>query len=307
MIELKNEFSWSKTRDEVFRACLRQYWFAYYGYWNGWLENAPERTRQIYVLKNLKNRQMWAGEKVHDCIQRSLNNIRRGVKVLSVDEIVSITIDQMRAEFRSSKLKNYWKNLKSCGLFEHEYEVELSDDQWKEVAGSVETCLRNFYASGIYDGLKSHPKGEWLEVEEFSSFHLDHTRINLAIDCAIREGEDVYLYDWKTGRSLSEDLSIQLACYALYAMEKWNVHPDSLRIIEYNLSFDKSNWFSISHIEVENIKGYIRGSIKDMQSLLADVGNNIPFEEEKLMKVEDDRVSQRCNFRRVCKPSLGAK
>jgi hypothetical protein len=36
MTELKNEFSWSKTRDEVFKTCPRQYWFSYYGYWNGW-------------------------------------------------------------------------------------------------------------------------------------------------------------------------------------------------------------------------------------------------------------------------------
>src|SRR5512139_879956 len=275
MTELKNEFSWSKTRDEVFKTCPRQYWFAYYGYWNGWLENAPERTRQIYVLKNLRNRHMWAGEKVHECIQRSLDNIRRGIKVLSVDEIVSITLDQMRAEFRSSRSKNYLKNPKTCALFEHEYGMEVTDEQWKETANNVETCLRNFYASDIYDGLKSHPRDQWLEVEEFSSFHLDNTRVNLAIDCAIKEGGDVYLYDWKTGKSLSEDLSIQLACYALYFMEKWQVHPESLRIIEYNLSFDKSNWFSITHGEVENIKGYIRGSIMDMQSLLKDVKNNI--------------------------------
>lgn len=114
MTELKNEFSWSKTRDEVFRTCPRQ---SCYGYWNGWLENAPERARQIYVLKDLKNRHMWAGEKVHECIQRSLNNIRRGIKVLSVDEIVSITLDQMRAEFRSSRVGNYLKNPKTCGLF----------------------------------------------------------------------------------------------------------------------------------------------------------------------------------------------
>ena len=51
MTELKNEFSWSKTRDEIFRTCPRQYWFAYYGYWNGWHENASERTRKIYILK----------------------------------------------------------------------------------------------------------------------------------------------------------------------------------------------------------------------------------------------------------------
>jgi hypothetical protein len=301
MTELKNEFSWSKTRDEVFKACLRQYWFAYYGYWNGWLENAPERTRQVYVLKNLKNRQMWGGEKIHECIQRSLYNIRRGIKVLPVDEIVSITLDQMRAEFRSSKAKNYWKNPKSCGLFEHEYEVELNDDQRKEVANNVETCLRNFYASDIYDGLRSHPRDEWLEVEDFSSFHLVNSKINLAIDCAIKERDEVYLYDWKTGKSLSEDLSIQLCCYALYAMEKWHLHPESLRIIEYNLSFDKSNWFSITHGEVEDIKGYINGSIKDMQSLLVDNRDNIPMEEERFSKVEDDRVSLRCNFRKICK------
>ena len=103
MTELENEFSWSKTRDEVFRTCPRQYGFAYYGYWNGWLGNVPERTRQIYILKNLKNRHIWAGDRVHECIQRSPTNIRRGIKVLSVDEIVSITLDQMRAEFRSSK------------------------------------------------------------------------------------------------------------------------------------------------------------------------------------------------------------
>jgi len=301
MSELKNEFSWSKTRDEVFKTCPRQYWFAYYGYWNGWLENVAERTRQIYVLKNLKNRHMWAGEKVHECIQRSLHNIRRGIKVLPVDEIVSITLDQMRAEFRSSKSKNYWKNPKSCGLFEHEYEVEVSDEEWKEVASNVETCLRNFYASDIYDGLKSHRKEDWLEVEEFSSFDLDHTTINLVIDCAIKEGEGIYIYDWKTGKSLSEDLSIQLGCYALYALAKWNISPESLSVIEYNLSIDRSNWFSVSQEEMKGMQGYINGSVKDMQSLLTDLSNNIPMEEDRFSKIEDEHVTSRCNFKKICR------
>lgn len=99
---------------------------------------------------------------------------------------------------------------------------------------------------------------------------------------------------------MSEDLSIQLCCYALYAIEKWHISPQSLRIIEYNLSFNKATEFSVTQGEAENIKGYIRGSIKDMQSLLVDVGNNIPVEEERFSKVEDERVSLRCNFRKVC-------
>ena len=56
--------------------------------------------------------------------------------------------------------------------------------------------------------------------------------------------------------------------------------------------------------EVESIKGYIKGSIKDMQSLLEGVENNIPVEEEKFDQVKDDRLSLRCNFRKVCKPLL---
>jgi hypothetical protein len=301
MAELKNEFSWSKTRDEVFRTCPRQYWFHYYGHWNGWREDAPVRTREIYVLKNLKNRQVWAGEIVHECIERTLNNIRRGIKVLSVDEIVSMTLQRMRTDFRSSRSKHYLNFPKTCALFEHEYEISVTDEQWKDLARDVETCLRNFYASDIYDALKSHRKDGWLEVEEFSSFPLDETRVIVAIDCAIQEGDEVFIYDWKTGRSLHEDLSIQLGCYALYTTRKWDIPLDRIRIIEFNLLYNKASSFAATHEDVENITGYMRGSIKDMQSLLIDLRNNIPLDEEHFRKVEDERVSLRCNFRKVCR------
>jgi hypothetical protein len=141
----------------------------------------------------------------------------------------------------------------------------------------------------------------WLEVEEFSSFLLGHTKINLVIDCAIKEGEGVYIYDWKTGKSLSEDLSIQLGCYALYAMEKWSIPPESLSIIEYNLSFNKSNWFSVSQEEMKGMRGYINGSIKDMESLLTDVLNNLPMEEDRFSKIEDEHITSRCNYKKVCR------
>jgi CRISPR/Cas system-associated exonuclease Cas4 (RecB family) len=170
------------------------------------------------------------------------------------------------------------------------------------LAQNVETCLRNFYASDIYDGLKAHRKEGWLEVEEFSSFQLDNTKIHLVIDCAIKEDDHVLIYDWKTGKSLHDDLSVQLSCYALYAIEKWQIPPDHLRIIEFNLLADKALWLSVTQASLEDIKGYIRGSIKDMQSLLIDVEKNIPMQEDRFSKVEDERVTRRCNFRKVCRP-----
>lgn len=50
----------------------------------GWERNSPERTRLIYILRNLKNRYMWAGEKVHNCIKHTLRNLHRGISQFSV-------------------------------------------------------------------------------------------------------------------------------------------------------------------------------------------------------------------------------
>jgi hypothetical protein len=37
-----------------------------------------------------------------------------------------------------------------------------------------------------------------------------------------------------------------------------------------------------------------------MHSLLADVPNNIPLDEGGFDKIEDERVSLKCNYRKVC-------
>ncbi len=84
-------------------------------------------------------------------------------------------------------------------------------------------------------------------------------------------------------------------------MEKWKIPPERLHITEYNLSVNKANWFVIGSDQVEDMRGYIRGSIKDMQSLLADLQGNIPMGEDRFTKVENERVSGRCNFRKVCR------
>jgi hypothetical protein len=46
MGELRNEFSRSKSRNEIFQTCPRQYYFNYYGYWGGWGVR-PESIRLI--------------------------------------------------------------------------------------------------------------------------------------------------------------------------------------------------------------------------------------------------------------------
>jgi hypothetical protein len=44
----------------------------------------------------------------------------------------------------------------------------------------------------------------------------------------------------------------------------------------------------------------VAGSVADMQSLLIDVGNNVPKKEEAFLKVEDEKIRAGCNFKKVC-------
>jgi len=38
-----------------------------------------------------------------------------------------------------------------------------------------------------------------------------------------------------------------------------------------------------------------------MQSLLIDGSNNIPLEEDRFSKIEDEHITSRCNFKKVCR------
>jgi hypothetical protein len=58
----------------------------------------------------------------------------------------------------------------------------------------------------------------------------------------------------------------------------------------------------VSQEEMKGMRGYISGSIKDMQSLLTDPSNNIPMEEDRFTKIEDEHIISRCNYRKVCRP-----
>ena len=56
----------------------------------------------------------------------------------------------------------------------------------------------------------------------------------------------------------------------------------------------------LSEDEIKNTTSYIKGSVADMRSLLRDVDNNIPKNEEFFKKIEDERIRDRCNFKKVC-------
>jgi len=300
----RNEFSWSLTRDAVFRECPRKYYYAYYGSWGGWEPEAPERTRELYVLGKLKSRSLWVGEVVHSCIAQSLQNLARRIPVLPLEQIREITRKRMRTDFRDSRSGRYRMDpSRYCGLFEHEYGLEVSDQEWREVAEQVDRCLENFYRSEVFRSFREMDPQGILEVERFSQFDFEGVPLRIRLDAVCREDDRIVVWDWKSGRRGSPGESLQMACYIAYAMKNYRVAPEQIEGRRFELLHPSLHRQRMTPGALEELFSYIRGSIRDMQGLLEDPERNLA-REERFAKVERRSICLRCNFLKVCQPHL---
>lgn len=304
MAELRNELSWSRSRAGSFDACPRRYWFEYYGSWGGWSDRSEPRARELYVLKKLSTRAMWIGSVVHEAIENVLRALQRGERPEG-PAVADATIARMRADFLDSRDRRYRERPgKHVGLFEHEYGVQVSNQAWKEGADHARACIERFFESdyaGTFAGLSEE---SWLPIETLDTFEMDGERIHVKLDAAFRRDDGrVEIVDWKTGRR--DDASeggdrVQLACYALYALEKgWVDRPEEIVTVEYSLAAKRPHVREVDPAAITQVREYIRTSIGGMKARLDDVENNVGREESFEASPSPGKCRW-CKFRRAC-------
>lgn len=304
----KNEFSWSKSRDGLFKECRRKYFFNYYGFWNGWIAAEDERVKRIYYLKKLKGKEVWMGSVVHEVIEFILRKFRAGEEI-GLSHALAILKKRMESDFEMSKLKEYTGFMsKAHRFFEDEYEVEISDKERLGLFEKAELCLRNFYNSDIFMEIRKTPVEDWVTLEDFLSFDFEGTRVYLVIDFAMRVGGKVVIYDWKTGSERKADYELQLSLYALYVAEKFGIPAEKIDAKMFYLALGESgkvDSFEVDSEKLEEMRAYLRASILEMKKLLRDVTENEAAEED--FEKSEGFWCSRCSFRKVCLEGWGTE
>ncbi len=145
--------TWSVTRDKRLRSCLRKYWLHHFASRGGNAPTADAKTRELYVLKHLRNRWMWVGETVHEMIELALTAMRRGDEV-PIDALVERGTRRMRAQYAES-IQGVYRDQPQTrfGLLEHEYRADIIPARSGATSSAIawEQCLRTFFA------LLAHP------------------------------------------------------------------------------------------------------------------------------------------------------
>lgn len=309
MGELKNEFSWSKSRDAAFQECRRAYFLAHYGSWGGWNSNAPAEVRELYRMKNLSSRPAWMGIVVHEVAERAVRSLRQG-EFWPLDTALHETEQRLRTELELSQndanrkgIRPWWngKRVKFGGLVEHYYRLPLPDDVFEESIQTALQCVKNFYQSTPFRRLQSLPPEDILSVEDLLHFYVGDVKVWVKLDLAVRGKEGgVVIVDWKTGLShQADDIALQLGIYGLFGMQLWQLPPDQISGFDVNLRDNATRKHQIDASSLESVSTYIQDSAQAMRALLVDVEQNIATIEQFEM-TEDLNTCARCRFRRAC-------
>ena len=123
------------------------------------------------------------------------------------------------------------------------------------------------------------------------------------MDLAYREQDGrVVIVDWKTGRAEGRFNEVQVAGYALYAVEQgWVGAPEAITTELDYLVLPKVVRRTVTRQKIEEARSFIEKSAASMKALLVDPLENVAREED-FPRVDRPQVCRRCNFRRLCFP-----
>ena len=299
--EFKNDFSWSFSRHNTFNTCKRKYYYSYYGSWGGWNKDAEELSQKLYMLNKMTSLPMLAGSIVHDEVERTLKTLRYG-RNADQNKSRDNVIKNFKQSWNQSKNKE-WKDSPKwkTNLFEHYYNQKPSDENLLELRDLMLDSIDGFFASDSYRFIRTMSDSQWLAIEDLDSFDMHGAKLWVKLDFAIRHGERVYIYDWKTGRVVKEN-EVQLAVYAIYAQQKWDVDLKLIRLFDVYLNQQLPVKVKPTDRLISSSSDFIKASIDEMKDLLVDKENN-QTEIEFFPVVSEDRENypcSYCSFQTVC-------
>ena len=291
---------WSISRDRRMRDCLRKYYLYHYGSAGGRRPDADPRTREIYVLKHLRNRFMWVGEVVHALIELCMHAWRRGESP-TLEALVQRGVRQMRALYIESVQGLYRSRPgEVCGLVEHAYQENVSRQQWQDMRLRLEQCMRHFLQMPLVQHIRATPSWSWLALEAAGSIPLNGAAMLVKPDFAYRtEAGQVVMVDWKTGGPSSDDRQ-QLAVYGLYAEKVWGLADQEMQAHLVYLERGEVDTFVLGPAALRAAEAQVAASVGQMRQLAVKGPTQQTPSPEAFVQTDDLSRCARCSFRRPC-------
>ncbi|QDQ02675.1 PD-(D/E)XK nuclease family protein [Lysinibacillus fusiformis] len=299
-------FSWSFSRHKSLTSCSRKYGYEYYFAHNGWLSYNVEPFHQhVYRLKKLQSMPILFGQIVHHLIEQTITSYIQTGQVASVAELVNRARGQLNAAFiDSTRHVDLWRQKpnKFYMMQEIYYDGRLNPELVHDYKERLEAVFENFLQSETLQQITADTGSLRIgEPEQFRSMKIVDTQVFVVMDFHYYDDmkDKWIIIDWKTGGE-SEDDRQQLALYAYYIQQKYDVALEQIDVYNEYLLTGQRKKYSYTTFDIDNILHTFQRSVLEMKKYQADIFTNEPVDFEDFEKTSDAWRCKGCNYKELC-------
>jgi len=224
---------WSFSRLGAFASCPRKGYYHYFGGSKRKAKTEPHKER-IQFLKDLSTGQLVAGEIAHRAIKAYLTNARDG-QIWKMSQMVSFAYklldDSIRhtSEVTAGAVREY--DFRAPAIIQELYYGSVTvDDLRDELREKLRLSLEHFYLLDDFKPLRDGALNADSLIERKIVLEYEGILIEGAIDLMFPTDEGWIIADWKTGQNDSEESSLQLLTYALWAHEEFSIPLEAISL-----------------------------------------------------------------------------
>ncbi|MCL5735933.1 MAG: PD-(D/E)XK nuclease family protein [Actinobacteria bacterium] len=300
------EFAWSISRQRQLQDCPRAYYYRYYLSHNGWLRDAPGRSKLAYRLSKLTGLDALLGQEIDNRARELEAQARAGNPLPLAAVLEERTRRTLRDAWRSSRddrnafeTKPNSVTMLRCFYVDGCPAPEAETDRLNE---KLSTCHLNLVSAPHWDRLYDCAGDGCVTIEGFAHFFLDGVKTYSAADLAYVHDGTLYLIDWKSGRPGDDDsVQVILATYCLI-----QANPELAELpVRPSLYYLLAG--SEKQIELPpDLKAFVgdtvSAGIREMHSFLRDVESNAPLDVSEFPRRESGLCAS-CNYTWLCEGS----
>lgn len=242
-VDAIRKVAWSYSKRTVLEQCTRKYYYSYFG-GNKRLAKDDENKETIVMLKRLQNRYERVGQILHLVIGAYLRNSQKG-NSWNADRLKNWASEIFEKDVA------YSQDPSSMDISNDKYPPALLAEFYYELPDARELCLQ--VKKRLIQALDTFLNSEAVSQYRRGGSHVDAIiekpftiTENLAcktegrIDLAYFSENRFTIVDWKLGEEDNAgDDSLQLAVYALWAVQTYGYKPRSIRVCKIFLGSEK--------------------------------------------------------------------
>lgn len=297
-----SHITWSYSRRSMLEQCPRRYYYEYFAA-NKRLAKADPMKEEVHLLKSVQNRHLRMGTILHLVIGTYLRKAQQG-EIRSGESLVGWARKIFAAD------RAYSRRYMNSGSTTHaeKYDPTLlgeylsgdprADALCDETEESLVAAIRSFTEYDQYADFRAAGSARDALIEHRFRLSAFPCRVTGKVDLSYQYAGRVTVVDWKSGSGDgSGDDSLQLAAYALWAVEQYSCLPETLRVCKVHLASDEIIDFPVDADVLAAARARV---IQDAERMGAMEGYGKDATVAAFTPCAHLRVCQLCPFRNVC-------